>query len=63
MVNLYTVTAEINVVQKSGEIIAKPEPNYFQLKNSVDTALKLGNRDVLNEKTIKFTLLKSNLGL
>jgi len=62
MVSLYKVTAEINGVKRSIEIVGK-NPTYAQYKNRIDKAFNLMKKDVLNEKSVKFEVIKNNLGL
>ena len=38
-------------------------PTYTQYKTRIDKAFNLGKKDVLNEKSVKFEVIKNNLGL
>lgn len=63
MVSLYKVTAEINGIQRSVEIVSKPEPNYFRLQRRIDKAFGVSPKNKINEKSIKFEMIRANLGL
>lgn len=61
MVSLYKVTAEINGIERSVEIVAKPNPDYMTYENRINKAFNLGKKDTI--KKVRFILIKSYLGL
>lgn len=61
MITYYKVTAKINGVERTKEMVGKQNPSYEAYKNRIDNLFGVKPKDKV--ESVKFEVLNNNLGL